>query len=311
MKAIRIYGSSGHATISLDEVAVPEPAAGEVLVRVHATAVTPGELEWYPTWHTPKGEPRAYAVPCHEFSGVIEDIAPDVKGWNRGDAIYGMNDWFTNGAAAEYCIAKPAEIAKKPTAINHLQAAVVPISALTAWQGLFDRGNLQPGQKVLIHGGAGGVGSFAIQLAAWKGAFVITTVSEPDSDFVRGLGAREVIDYRKERFEELVTDADLVLDLVGGDTLRASFRAIKPAGRVITIATSSESETDHKIKEAFFIVAANAGQLREISELIDTGVLRPVVREVLPIAAAAQAYSPTKIKGHGKTVLQVFDPARC
>jgi hypothetical protein len=188
--------------------------------------------------------------------------------------------FYGPGAAAEYCIAKPTEIAKKPTAVNHLQAAVVPISALTAWQGLFDRGNLQPGQKALIHGGAGGVGSFAIQLAAWKGAFVITTVSEPDSNFVRELGAREVIDYRKARFDELVTDADLVLDLVGGDTLRASFRAIKPAGRVITIATSSESETDHKIKEAFFIVAANPDQLREISKLIDTGLLRPVVREV-------------------------------
>jgi NADPH:quinone reductase-like Zn-dependent oxidoreductase len=125
---------------------------------------------------------------------------------------------------------------------------------LTAWQGLFDRGKLQPGQKVLIHSGAGGVGSFAIQLAAWKGAFVITTVSEADTSFVRELGAREVIDYRKVRFEEFVTDADLVLDLVGGDTLRASFRAVKPAGRVITIATSSESETDPKFKETFLLL---------------------------------------------------------
>jgi len=307
MKAIRIHGSSGKATVSLDEIAIPEAGPGEVFIRVHATAVTPGELEWYPTWHTPKGEPRTYAVPCHEFSGVIEEIDPDIRGWNPGDAVYGLNDWFINGAAAEYCVAKSAEIAKKPTSIDHLHAASVPISCLTAWQGLFDRGKLQPGQKVLIHGGAGGVGSFAIQLAAWKGAFVITTVSEADISFVRALGAREVIDYRKVRFEELVTDADLVLDLVGGDTLRASFRAVKPAGRVITLATSSESETDPKFKEAFFIVAANANQLMEITKLIDTGVLRAVVREVLPIDAAAQAYSPTKIKGRGKTVLQVVD----
>lgn len=307
MKAIRIHGSSGKATVSLDGIAIPETGSGEVLIRVHATAVTPGELEWYPTWHTPKGDPRTYAVPCHEFSGVIEEIDPDIRGWNPGDAVYGLNDWFINGAAAEYCVAKSAEIAKKPTSIDHLHAASVPISGLTAWQGLFDRGKLQPGQKVLIHGGAGGVGSFAIQLAAWKGAFVITTVSEADISFVRELGAREVIDYRKARFEELVTDADLVLDLVGGDTLRASFRAVKLAGRVITIATSSESETDPKFKEAFFIVAANANQLMEITKLIDTGVLRTVVREVLPIDAAAQAYSPTKIKGRGKTVLQVVD----
>ena len=305
MRAIRLYGSRGNETVSLDEIPMPKLAASEVLIRVHATAVTPGELEWYPSWHTPKGDPRVNAVPSHEFSGTIEEVPPDVKGLEKGDAVYGLNNWFYDGAAAEYCITTPAEIAPKPTAIDHLQAAVVPISGLTAWQALFDRGRINAGQKVLIHGGAGGVGSFAIQLAAWKGAFVWTTVSEANVEFVRELGASGIIDYRKAKFEEVVKDADVVLDLVGGDTLRRSFGAIKESGRVVTIAASSESTDDPKVKEAFFIVEANRQQLVELSQLIDAGIIRPIVSEELPLEAAAQAYFPTKKTNPGKTVLRV------
>jgi NADPH:quinone reductase-like Zn-dependent oxidoreductase len=269
MKAIRIYGSSGHATVSLDEVAVPKPAPGEVLIRVHATAVTTGELEWYPTWHTPKGAPRVHAVPGHEFSGVVEELGPNTEGFKKGDAVYGLNSWFSDGAAAEYCLTTPDEIARKPEMIDHVQASVVPISGLTAWQALFEHGKLTTGQKVLIHGGAGGVGSFAIQLAAWKGAFVATTVSEPNIGFVQSLGASEVIDYRKTKFEEQVRDADLVLDLVGGDTFRRSFSAIKEGGKVVTVATSSESADDPNVKAAFFIVEPSRQQLTELARLLD------------------------------------------
>jgi NADPH:quinone reductase-like Zn-dependent oxidoreductase len=305
MKAIRVYGSRGSETVSLDEIPMPKLGAGEVLVRVHATAVTQGELEWYPTWHTPKGDPRLNAVPSHEFSGAIEEAASDVKGLEKGDAVYGMNNWFIDGAAAEYCITTPAEIAPKPNTIDHLQAAVVPISGLTAWQALFDHGRLNAGQKVLIHGGAGGVGSFAIQLAAWKRALVWTTVSETNVEFVRELGASGIIDYRKTKFEEVVKDADVVLDLVGGDTLRRSFGAIKEGGRVVTIAASSESTEDPKVKEAFFIVEANRQQLVELAQLIDAGIIRPIVGEVLRLEAAAQAYFSTKKTNPGKTVLRV------
>jgi len=305
MKAIRLYGSHGNETLSLDEIPMPKLSAGEVLIRVHATAVTPGEFEWYPTWHTPKGDPRIHPVPSHEFSGAIEEIAPDVKGLEKGDVVYGLNNWFIEGAAAEYSITTPAEIAPKPTTIDHLQAAVVPISGLTAWQALFDHGRLIAGQKVLIHGGAGGVGTFAIQLAAWKGAFVATTVSEANVEFVRKLGTTEIIDYRKAKFEEDVKDADVVLDLVGGDTLKRSFDAIKEGGRVVTIAASSELTEDPKLKEAFFIVEANRRQLMELAHLIDAGVLRPIVSEVLLLEAAAQAYFPTKKTNPGKTVLRL------
>lgn len=305
MKAIRIYGSSGHATISLDEVAVPKPAAGEVLIRVHATAVTPGELEWYPTWHMPKGAPRMHAVPGHEFSGVVEEVGPNTDGFRKGDAVYGLNSWFSDGAAAEYCLTTPAEIAPKPATIEHVQAAVVPISGLTAWQALFDYGKLTAGQKVLIHGGAGGVGSFAIQLAAWKGAFVATTVSGTNIEFARSLGASEVIDYQKIKFEEQVRDADLVLDLVGGDTFHRSFSAIKEGGKVVTVATSSESTDDPNVKAAFFIVEPSRQQLTELARLLDAETLRPIVSEVVPLATAPEVFLVSKKTGPGKVVLHV------
>lgn len=306
MKAIRLHGSGRNQRAVLEQIPIPGLGAGEVLVQVHATAVTRGELEWYPTWHTPNGDPRVNPVPSHEFSGVVAEIAPGVTGLRKGDPVYGLNNWFLEGAAAEYCITTPAEIAPKPTAIDHLQAAVVPISGLTAWQALFDHAKLETGRKVLIHGGAGGVGTFAIQLAAWKGAFVATTVSEANVELVQQLGAKQVIDYRKSKFEEVVNDIDIILDLVGGDTLIRSFNALKRGGRVVTIASHSESSEDPRIKEAFFIVETKRHQLIELARLIDAGLLRPIVSEVLPLDAAAQAYLPTNKTNPGKTVLRVL-----
>jgi NADPH:quinone reductase-like Zn-dependent oxidoreductase len=306
MKAVRLYSSAGNPTVSLEEVPVPQPGPGEILVRVNATAVTPGEFQWYPTWHTPKGDSRVNPVPGHEFSGVIETVASDVEGFAKGEAVYGLNSWFKDGAAAEYCITTPEEIAPKPETIDHVQAAVVPISGLTAWQALFDHGKLTAGHKVLIHGGAGGVGTFAIQLAVWKGAIVATTVSEANMEFARSLGASEVINYRKSKFEEEMQDADLVLDLVGGDTFQRSFGALKEGGRLVTVATSSESTDDPKARAAFFIVEANRQQLVELARLLDAGALRPIVREVFPMSIAAQAYLAPKKSTPGKTVVCVL-----
>jgi NADPH:quinone reductase-like Zn-dependent oxidoreductase len=305
MQAFRLYGSSEHPSLQSVEVPVPKPAANEVRIQVHATAVTPDEFAWYPTWHTAEGAPRSGAVPGHEFSGLVEAVGAGLSDLQIGDAVYGLNSWFAEGAAAEYCLTTAAEIAPKPKTLSHVEAAAVPISGLTAWQALFDRGQLTPGQKVLIHGGAGGVGTFAIQLAAWKGAFVVTTVSEANTDFVRGLGANQVIDYRKAKFEEEVQDADLVVDLVGGDTFRRSFAAIKPGGKVVTVATSSESTDDPKAKAAFFIVEPNRQQLIDLAGLIDSGAIRTTINQVFPLEAATEAYFSTKKSRPGKTVLQV------
>ncbi len=183
----------------------PNPGPGQVLVRVYATGVTPGELQWYPSSHTKAGELRERPIPGHEFSGVIAELGDGVAGLDIGQAVYGMNDWFADGATAEFCLAEPNGIAPKPLRSTHVEAASVPIAALTAWQGLFSRARLQPGQRVLVHGGSGAVGAFAVQLAHHRGAHVSATCSTPHCPFVTELGAAQVIDYRETRFETTST----------------------------------------------------------------------------------------------------------
>lgn len=215
-----------------------------------------------------------------------------------------MNDWFADGALAEYCVTQPDWISPKPRRLSHAEAASVPIGALTAWQGLFDRAKLQPGERVLVHGGAGAVGVFAIQLAHSRGAHVAATVSARNLEFVKGLGAGQVIDYRTEPFEREARDIDVVFDTVGGDTLRRSWGVLKQGGRLVTIAADGETPPDERTKEAFFIVEPNRQQLAEIGRLLDAGDLRPVVDEVLPFSQASEAYAGTvKRKGRGKMVV--------
>jgi NADPH:quinone reductase-like Zn-dependent oxidoreductase len=230
MRVMRVVNSVSPP--SLVEADGPEPQAGrgELLVRVHAAGVTPTELDWYPTSHRKSGEKRTGAVPGHEFSGVIAAVGDQVTDLAVGQEVYGMNDWFTDGATAEYCITQPHWVAPKPRNLTHTEAASVPIGALTAWQGLFDRGNLQAGERVLIHGGAGGVGVFAVQLARWRGAHVVATASARNLEFVASLGAGQTIDYRAERFEDIAREIDVVFNAVGGDTLQRSLSVLRPGG---------------------------------------------------------------------------------
>jgi NADPH:quinone reductase-like Zn-dependent oxidoreductase len=218
--------------------------------------------------------------------------------------VYGLNDWYRDGAQAEYCVARLGDFAAKPTSIDHIHAAATPISALTAWQGLIDRCGLLTGERVLIHGAAGGVGIFAVQIARWRGAHVTGTVSKANLQFVRGLGAEDVIDYQTTRFEDVIRDVDVVFDTVGGDTLNRSWSLLKPQGRVVTIAASSEQTPDERTRSAFFIVEPNRRQLEEIAWLIDSGAIRPIIGSVFPIKEARQAYLTKPI--HGKPILQVF-----
>jgi NADPH:quinone reductase-like Zn-dependent oxidoreductase len=306
MKAVRLHARGGPEAFVYEEAPQPHPEEGEVLVRVHAAAVTPTELAWVPTWTTPTGEPRRFPIILgHEFSGEVAAIGSGVRDVTAGELVYGLNDWFRDGAQAEYCVARASEVARKPRSVDHVAAAVAPISALTAWQGLIERGRLVAGQRVLIHGAAGGVGVFAVQLARRRGAHVIGTASASNVAFVRGLGADEVIDYRAQRFEHVVHDLDVVFDTVGGETLERSWGVLKPGGRLVTIATSVEGSQDPRTREAFFIVQANRAQLAEIARLIDAGQLRPVVDAVFPLAQARQAYEHKP--AHGKVVLDVAD----
>ena len=307
MRRMRLSDSAQAPVLIEENVPQPQPQRGELLVRVYAAGVTPTELLWYPTTHNKDGEKRSRAVPGHEFSGVIAAVGEDTVGFDIDQEVYGMNDWFADGAMAEYCITQPTSVAPKPLRLTHVEAASVPIGALTAWQGLFDRARLQEGEHILVHGGAGAVGIFAIQLARFRGARVTATASARNLAFVTGLGAEHVIDYRAVPFEEHVSGMDVVFDTVGGDTLQRSWGVLTPGGRMITIAADSETTTDNRVKQAFFIVEPNHQQLIRIGDLLESGALHPVVDAVLPLTQASAAYTGEvrERRGRGKLVVTV------
>ncbi len=291
------------------DVPQPKPAVGEVLVRVHAVGVISTELDWQPTTHTKTGEKRIHAIPGHEFSGTVAALGPNTTGVTIGQEIYGMNDWYSDGATAEYCLTQPDQIAPKAARLSHTQAASVPISALTAWQGLFDRAKLKKGERVLIHGGAGSVGLFAVQFAANHGAYVTTTASIRDKNFLLQLGAQQVIDYHTERFEDIVKQVDVVFDTAGGESLRHSWKVLAPTGRLITIVSDPADLEDERAKKAFFIVKPNRAQLISIADQLDNQKIQTAVAAVIPFAQAGSAYTAKKNQqlGPGKVVITVTE----
>lgn len=306
MRAIRLHQVGGSESLLYEDAPKPSPKDNQILVQVYATAITPTEFAWYPTFHTPEGGTRPFPIILgHEFSGVVDAIGPACMGVQVGDPVYGLSDWFIDGAQADYCLTVPANIAPKPASLDHVQTAAAPISALTAWQALIDRAQLSQGQRVLIHGAAGGVGSFAVQLARHKGAHVIATASAANADFVTTLGADEVIDYRTTPFETVVRDVDVVFDTVGGDTRDRSWGILSKGGRLVTIAADAERLTQPRVRDAFFIVEPNRVQLIEIARLIDTGVIRPIVGAVFSMENFRQAYDQKPVRG--KHVLRMAE----
>lgn len=289
-----------------DRAPDPRPGRGELLIRIYAAGVTPTEAFWYPTSHTKTGEPRTGAVPGHEFSGVVAGIGEGVDQFGFGDEVFGMNDWFSDGAMAEYCVAPSRAIAPKPAGLTHVEAASVPIGSLTAWQGLFDRAKLQSGERVLVQGGAGAVGLFVVQLARMHGAHVIATASAHNAQLVSSLGAQQVIDYKASRFEESVKDVDVVFDTVGGETLDRSWSVLRSSGRMITITAEGNKATDRRTRDAFFIVEPNQKELGEIGSLLDKGRLQTIVDEVIPLSLAPDAYAAKVARqGRGKMVVAI------
>jgi NADPH:quinone reductase-like Zn-dependent oxidoreductase len=310
MKAMRLEtAASGDLALVEENLPIPRARPDEALIRVYAAGVTPSEMAWYPTTHTKTGEMRLHAVPGHEFSGVVAELGHQVTSLRVGQEVYGFNDWFADGATAEYCLAQPSNIAPKPQGLTHAEAASVPIGALTAWQGLFDRAKLRAGERALIHGGSGAVGIFAIQLARRAGASVIATASAKHAEFLKQLGAERVIDYRSERFEEQVREVDVVFDGVGGSTLQRSWDVLKPAGRLVTIAADSEGTQDERTQAAFFIVEPNQQQLIEVARLLEHGELKVCVDGAVPLAQASAAYfsGAGRHLGRGKTVIAVLE----
>jgi NADPH:quinone reductase-like Zn-dependent oxidoreductase len=307
MNVMRFNHAGQSPSLVADSLPIPQPKAGEILIRVCAAGVTPTERLWYPTTHDAKGGPRTGAIPGHEFSGVIAAVGPGVDAGQVGREVFGMNDWFADGASAEYCVTVESSVATKPANLSHAEAATVPVGALTAWQGLFDHAKLASGERVLIHGGAGAVGIFAVQFARHAGAHVIATASASSADFLRELGAHKVIDYRNERFEDRARGVDVVFDAVGGDTLKRSWDLLSPTGRAVTIAADSEGTAGERTKKAFFIMEPNQKQLATFAELIQARRLRCFVGGMAPLSGASDAYDgKAELRtGPGKIVLSI------
>jgi len=309
MKAIRIHKHEDTNVLVYEDVPQPQPGDGEVLVRVYATGVTPAELGWGATWKTKAGLERQFPIPGHELSGIVAQLGSGVTDIQVGDAVYGFNDFDQDGSEAEYTLTRPAELAPKPSSLTHVQAAAVPLSALTAWQALFDHAGLVAGQKVLIHGAAGGVGSFAVQLAHWAKAQVIGVDAPWNRELLATLGSDTVIDFTTTRFEDVVHDVDVVLDAVGvGDSIDRSWNVMKKGGTIISLAKplSQDQAASYGVRAIFFVVEANRSELTQIAQLIDMDHLRPLVSQVLPLTQASEAYERKKGgQTPGKVVLQV------
>jgi NADPH:quinone reductase-like Zn-dependent oxidoreductase len=311
MKAIRIHGRGGSNHLVYEDAPQPQPGPGEVLVRVSATGVIVNELRWNETYETPAGTKRVLPIPGRDLSGVVVEVGRGITSLNIGSEVFAMLGYSRDGAEADYTIALPSELVPKPRTLDSVQAAAVPLAALTAWQGLFEHARLVRGQTVLIHGGAGGVGVFAIQLARWAGAHVIATASERNRDFLLELGADEFIDYTTTRFEDVVHEVDLVFDTVGGDTVQRSWQVIKPRGKLVSVAVPRpllEEAKAHNVHAVCFAVVPKRKQLIRVGELIDAGKLRPLIDAVFPLAQARQAYEQAaKRHTRGKVVLHVAD----
>ena len=308
MKAVRLHEYGGPEVLKYEDAPMPEPAAGEVLVKVRAAGVNPVD------WKVRAGYLKGFLnyglplIPGWDLSGVVESAGSGVTAWKKGDEVYSRPDISRNGAYAEYIAVKATEVARKPKSLDHAKASAIPLAALTAWQALFDAGGLQPGQRVLIHAAAGGVGTFAVQLAHWKGAHVIGTASEKNHAFLKELGANETIDYGKVRFEDVVRDVDLVLDAMAGETRDRSWKVIKKGGILVTILgqPSAEDAAKHGVRAAGVFVQPNQAELDQISGLVDSGKVKPIIEAVLPLKDAKRAHEMNQtLHTRGKIVLQV------
>lgn len=294
MRAVRSRTPEGPKGLTLERVEVPDVAQGEALIRVHAAAITRDELDW--------PADRLPATPSYELSGVVTAVAPDLDRVRVGDAVFALTPFDRDGVAAEFAAVPEAVLAPKPHAVDHVQAAAVPMASLTAWQGLFVHGRLESGQRVIVHGAAGGVGHLAVQLAA-RAAYVIgTTSSSAGADMVRSMGANQVIDSAAI-FERGIDPVDLVFDTVGGDMLARSSQLLRQGGRLVTIA----DEPPESVDATYFVVEPDGEQLAEVGDLVDEGALHPAIDSVFPLEEFRAAFERSMASGkRGKVVLRVI-----
>jgi NADPH:quinone reductase-like Zn-dependent oxidoreductase len=311
VKAVRIHKYGGPEVLKYEETPRPQAGKGEVLIRVHATSVNP--IDWkvragYMKDFIPHSLPL---IPGWDVSGVIEELGPNHAAagrFKKGDEVYSLPDHTRNGAYAEYIVVRESEVALKPNSLHRVRSAAVPLAALTAWQALFDTAQLQLGQRVLIHGAAGGVGHFGVQLAKWKGAHVIGTASAKNHEMLSELGADELIDYTAERFEDVARNIDVVLDTIGGATQERSWQVLKKGGILVSLVQppSANKAEEHGVRATMLGARADGQELAEIAKIIDTGKLAPVIDRILPLSEARRAHELSQSNHtRGKIVLRV------
>jgi NADPH:quinone reductase-like Zn-dependent oxidoreductase len=308
MKAIVVHEYGGPEVLKYEDVPRPEPKENEALVRVIAAGVNPVDALIRSGKYAKFFGTTLPLIPGYDIAGIVEKTGPKITKLKAGDSIYAYVLW--GGGYAEYAVATEGEATAKPKSINYIEAAAVPLAALTAWQALIDTAKLSAGQTVLIHGGSGGVGSMAIQIAKARGAKVIATASTPNQDLLKQLGADVTVDYTKTKFEDVAKDVDVVLDSVGKDTLARSYGVVRKGGIIATlVAEPDQAELDkHGIRGAAISVKPNASELAEITRLIEEKKIKPVVSQVLPLTEAVKAQEQAATHHtRGKIVLRVAD----
>lgn len=308
MMAWRVHEFGSPETMKFERVPRPEPGAGEVLVKVAAAGVGPWD-GWIRAGKSALPQPLPLTLGS-DLSGEIVAIGPGVSERHVGDQVYGVTNTQFIGAYAEYAVASAGMVSSKPTSLTHAEAASVPVVSITAWQALFDHAQLKAGQTVVIHGAAGNVGSYAVQLAHQEGVQTIATVSTGDISVVRNLGANTVIDYRTQRFEEEVRDADAVIDLVGGEPQSRSFQVLRRGGKLISAVSRPDQDLAKRygVEAAFFLVNVTSQYLTEIAGFIDAGKLATNVGAILSLADAREAHlmlERVRPQPKGKIVLAV------
>jgi NADPH:quinone reductase-like Zn-dependent oxidoreductase len=308
MMAWRVHEFGPPEIMKFERVPRPEPGPGEVLVKVDAAGVGPWD-GWIRAGKSALPQPLPLTLGS-DLSGEIVAMGTGVSELRVGDQVYGVTNPRFIGAYAEYALASAEMVANKPTSLTHVEAASVPVVSVTAWQALFDHAQLKAGQTVVIHGAAGNVGSYAVQLARRAGVQTIATAATDDISFVRDLGANTVIDYRTQRFEEEVREADAVIDLVGGETQDRSFQVLRRGGKLISAVSNPDQHLAerHGVEAGFFLVSVTSQYLAEIARLLDGGELRTNVGAVLPLADARDAHfmlERVRPQPKGKIVLAV------
>ncbi|MFG1813493.1 NADP-dependent oxidoreductase [Kribbella sp. NPDC049174] len=303
MRAITVQDrEAGVGGVSLTELPYPHAAENDVVVQVHAAGFTRGELDWPGTWTDRAGRDRTPSVPGHELSGVVAGLGYGTTGLTVGQRVFGLTDWARNGSLAEYAAVEARNLAPLPTDVDHVTAAALPISGLTAWQAFFDHAHLKAGQTVLIHGIGGAVGSVAVQLAREAGAHIIGTGRASDRDLAGSLGVHKFLDLDGEKLED-AGEVDVVLDVIGGEIRDRSTALVRPGGTLVTIA---DPPTIHPRagRAIFFVVEPNREQLTQLAVRLHDGRLTPLVTTVRPLTDAPAAFSPEG-STRGRTIIKV------